>query len=254
MATPTASPRLPLASSAATARAFSSPKRFVRSPCFPPRRGPRLRAGSVKEWREFEDEAGASKEWREFEDAVRRKDLSRALRFLQSVEPAAGAAATQVVAVPVPPGRDWEVLDACIDADDMRLVGRAYQFLVDRGVLDNFGKCKKIVLEGPREVTPTVLKEMTGLEATADAIFLGGTCLAQISSFWPPFKRRILVHEAGHLLTAYLMGCPIRGVILDPFVALRMGIQGQGLNSGMKRWKKNLLRDIYRVQYLTGTP
>jgi hypothetical protein len=37
--------------------------------------------------------------------------------------------------------------------------------------------------------------------ATADAIFLGGTCLAQISSFWPPHKRRILIHEAGHLLT-----------------------------------------------------
>lgn len=33
-----------------------------------------------------------------------------------------------------------------------------------------------------------------------DAIFLGGTCLAQISSYWPPYKRRILVHEAGHLL------------------------------------------------------
>jgi len=146
MATPTASPRLPLASSSssAAARAFTSHKRFIRSPCFPPRRGPRLRAGSVKEWREFEDEAGAAKEWREFEDAVRRKDLPRALRFLQSVEPAAGTAATQVVAVPVPPGRDWEVLDACIDADDMRLVGRAYQFLVDRGVLDNFGKCKNI--------------------------------------------------------------------------------------------------------------
>jgi hypothetical protein len=104
--------------------------------------------GSVKEWREFEDEAGAVKEWREFEDAVRSKDLSRALRFLQSVEPsaeaAAGTAATQVVAAPLPPGRHWEVLDACIDADDMRLVGRAYQFLVDRGVLANFGKCKNI--------------------------------------------------------------------------------------------------------------
>jgi hypothetical protein len=37
--------------------------------------------------------------------------------------------------------------------------------------------------------------------ATADAVFLGGTCLAQISCFWPPYKRRILVHEAGHLLT-----------------------------------------------------
>lgn len=33
-----------------------------------------------------------------------------------------------------------------------------------------------------------------------DAIFLGGSCLAQISSYWPPYKRRILVHEAGHLV------------------------------------------------------
>lgn len=36
--------------------------------------------------------------------------------------------------------------------------------------------------------------------ALVDAIFLGGVCLAQISSYWPPYKRRILVHEAGHLL------------------------------------------------------
>jgi hypothetical protein len=118
----------------------SLPSSFVTS-----RRGSRhrLRAGSVKQWREFEGDAGAVKEWREFEDAVRRKDLSRALRFLQSVEPRPGAAAMQV-AVPVPPGRDWEVLDTCIDADDMRLVGRAYQFLSDREVLASFGKCKNI--------------------------------------------------------------------------------------------------------------
>jgi len=77
--------------------------------------------------------------------------------------------------------------------------------------------------------------------ATADAIFLGGTCLAQISSFWPPFKRRILVHEAGHLLTAYLMGCPIRGVILDPFVALRMGIQGQ---AGTQFWDEKMEKEL----------
>ena len=137
MATPTASSNLPLATASAST---SFPNRFLRTPCALRRRSwPRLRAGSVKEWREFEDDAGAVKEWREFEDAVRRKDLPRALRFLQSVEPAAVQ-----VAVPVPPGRDWEVLDACIDADDMRLVGRAYQFLVDRGVLAGFGKCKNI--------------------------------------------------------------------------------------------------------------
>lgn len=43
------------------------------------------------------------------------------------------------------------------------------------------------------------LAALLGL-AMADSIFLGGSCLAQISSYWPPYKRRILVHEAGHLL------------------------------------------------------
>lgn len=37
--------------------------------------------------------------------------------------------------------------------------------------------------------------------AMGDAIFLGGSCLAQILCFWPPYRRRVLVHEAGHLLT-----------------------------------------------------
>ncbi|PNT65980.1 hypothetical protein BRADI_3g05210v3 [Brachypodium distachyon] len=271
----------PLASTAANPASARGPssnsKRFLPFPSRRPRPGPgpvpRLRAGSLKEWREFED-------------AVESKDLSRALRFLQSVEPAYSPSETQV-ALPVQPGRDWEVLDACIDADDLRLVGRAYQFLSDRGLLANFGKCKNIVLEGPREVTPTILKEMTGLEAaklapkkwglsgkspyvlvtflggvsflltqgidvrpnlaailalaTADALLLGGTCAAQISCFWPPYKRRILVHEAGHLLTAYLMGCPIRGVILDPFVALRMGIQGQ---AGTQFWDEKMEKEL----------
>lgn len=36
--------------------------------------------------------------------------------------------------------------------------------------------------------------------AFTDSIFLGGTCLAQISSYWPPYRCRILVHEAGHVL------------------------------------------------------
>uniref|UniRef100_A0A0D9VCN7 Peptidase M41 domain-containing protein n=1 Tax=Leersia perrieri TaxID=77586 RepID=A0A0D9VCN7_9ORYZ len=277
MATTTSSP--PLASPPFSS---SSSRRFLPSPR---RRLPRLRV-----------HAGSSlKEWGDFEDAVRSRDLPRALRFLQSVDSATPEAAEELsvngavarVGVPVPPGRDWEVLDACIDADDMRLVGRAYQFLSDRGVLASFGKCKNIVLEGPREVTPTVLKEMTGLEAiklapkkwglsgnssyvligflggvsylltqgvdlrpnlaavlglvTADAMFLGGTCVAQISCFWPPYKRRILVHEAGHLLTAYLMGCPIRGVILDPFVALRMGIQGQ---AGTQFWDEKMEKEL----------
>nr|XP_023912471.1 uncharacterized protein LOC112024064 [Quercus suber] len=77
--------------------------------------------------------------------------------------------------------------------------------------------------------------------AVMDSVFLGGCCLAQISSYWPPNRRWILVHEAGHLLTAYLMGCPICGVILDPIVAMQMGIQGQ---AGTQFWDEKMANDL----------
>ncbi|KAL3627119.1 hypothetical protein CASFOL_028482 [Castilleja foliolosa] len=245
----------------------------------------------------------AIREWQEYEEAVKKKDLVRALRFLKDVQ----------MELDIPPivstrprpvnygldliglQRDWEVLDTCLNADDLRLVGKAYAFLKVRGFLPNFGKYRSIVLEGPREVTPTVLKSSTGLEvskfcpkkwgvsgssslvlitllaggsvlinqgidirpnlaavlglSTLDAVFLGGTCLAQISCYWPPYKRRILVHEAGHLLVAYLMGCPIRGVILDPFIAMQMGIQGQ---AGTQFWDEKLQNDLAQGR-ISGT-
>ncbi|XP_062118060.1 uncharacterized protein LOC133831689 [Humulus lupulus] len=235
----------------------------------------------------------ALREWKDYEDAVKRKDLAGALKFLKTREAAD-------LVLPVQPlngsssqlglfgsERDWEVLDTCLNADDLRLVANAYAFLKDRGFLPNFGKFRNIVLEGPRNVTPTVLKASTGLEvskfapkkwglsgssqltmitflggtsfllyqgidfrpnlaailglAFVDSIFLGGCCLAQLSSYWPPHRRRILIHEAGHLLIAYLMGCPIRGVILDPIVAMQMGIQGQ---AGTQFWDEKMSNDL----------
>ncbi|XP_075643562.1 uncharacterized protein LOC142614811 [Castanea sativa] len=240
----------------------------------------------------------ALREWREYEEAVKRKDLAGALSFLKSFDDPAetvnGSASLEStrsrlaeLGLVVGYERDWEVLDTCLNADDMKLVCSAYGFLKDRGFLSNFGKCRNIVLEGPRNVTPTVLKSSTGLEVTKlspkkwgvsgsssavliaflggvsfllskgidvrpnlaailglafmDSVFLGGCCLAQISSYWPPNRRRILVHEAGHLLTAYLMGCPIRGVILDPIVAMQMGIQGQ---AGTQFWDEKMANDL----------
>ncbi|XP_074556331.1 uncharacterized protein LOC141812196 isoform X3 [Curcuma longa] len=249
----------------------------------------------------------ALKEWSEYEEALREKDLARALRYLKSeaatdpIRPPEDSSVVSVAYAPPDysrPERDWEVLDACLNADDMRLVGSAYAFLQDRGFLPNFGKFGNIVLEGPREVTPTVLTESTGLEASKlapqkwglsgssrlllvgcfggfslllskgidirpnlaailvlgmlDAIFLGGSAFAQVQCFWPPYKRRVLVHEAGHLLTAYLMGCPIRGVILDPIIAMQMGIQGQGLNFGMKSWTMSMQRVALVALHLIG--
>ncbi|KAI9162403.1 hypothetical protein LWI28_026942 [Acer negundo] len=94
----------------------------------------------------------------------------------------------------------------------------------------------------------TNLTAVLGL-AFLDSIFLGGVCLAQISSYWPPYKRRILVHEAGHLLVAYLMGCPIRGVILDPIVAMQVGIQGQ---AGTQFWDEKMSKELAEGR-LSGT-
>lgn len=238
----------------------------------------------------------ALREWQDYEEAVKEKDLARALRLLQDISIKLQDSSIQSTgSVGLGGGgfgsfelqRDWDVLDACLNADDMRLVGNAYVFLKDRGRLPSFGKCRNIVLEGSRDITPTVLKSATGLEvskfspkkwgiqgssgvvlfgllagvsfllnqgidirpnlaailtlASLDAIVLGGTCLAQISSVWPPHKRRIIVHEAGHLLVAYLMGCPIRGVILDPIVAMQMGIQGQ---AGTQFWDEGLQNEL----------
>ncbi|CAK9165651.1 unnamed protein product [Ilex paraguariensis] len=291
----------------------------------------------------------ALKEWQEYEEAVKDKDLAQALRFLQDIPVEPHNSSIDSTLSRVGNGelglfgldKDWEVLDTCLNADDMRLVGSAYVFLKDRGLLQTFGKYRNIgiifgivldILEGPRDVTPTVLKLSTGLEVTLkclssssssslffcgpisklspkkwglsrssrvvlvgllaevsflrnqgtdirpnlaatlglamiDSIFLGGSCLAQISSYWPPYKHRILVHEAGHLLIglqidisdhklgttlSILMGCPIRGVILDPIVAMQMGIQGQELSFGMRNCKMNLLKVDSVVLPLTG--
>lgn len=87
---------------------------------------------------------------------MKRKDLAEALRFLESfdrdsaIEPvndsAAADSAPSALRNPRLSGweRDWEVLDTCLNADDMKLVANAYGFLRDRGFLPNFGKCRNI--------------------------------------------------------------------------------------------------------------
>lgn len=86
----------------------------------------------------------ALREWREYEDAVRDKDLARALQFLKSTQTSPSPVPSSYSGDFLRPERDWEVLDTCLNADDMRLVGSAYRFLQDRGFLENFGKYRDI--------------------------------------------------------------------------------------------------------------
>ncbi|GKU93442.1 hypothetical protein SLEP1_g7035 [Rubroshorea leprosula] len=162
--------------------------------------------------------------------------------------------------------RDWEVLDTCLNASAMILVGGAYGFLKNRGFLPNFGRFSSIVLEGPRDVTPSVLKSSTGLDVSklspkkwgssetsivALVALLGGVsyllfqgidispnlaailglAFMTLSSLGTLFAWSFCMFSSGQkadeVSSAYLMGCPICGVILDPIAAMQMGIQGQ---------------------------
>lgn len=97
--------------------------------------------------------ARALREWQEYEEAVKDKDLARALRFLKNISIDQGPQNSSIQSSDDGMGgalesfelqRDWDVLDTCLNADDMRLVGSAYDFLKDRGRLPNFGKCRNI--------------------------------------------------------------------------------------------------------------
>ncbi|CAI5466516.1 unnamed protein product [Closterium sp. Yama58-4] len=74
--------------------------------------------------------------------------------------------------------------------------------------------------------------------AVGDAVYLGGAGAGQLLMLlWAPFRERVLVHEAGHIVVAYLLGCPVRGVVLDAFEAMRMGVHGQ---AGTQFWDERL--------------
>ncbi|BBH01458.1 hypothetical protein with DUF2431 [Prunus dulcis] len=207
-----------------------------------------------------------------YEEAVKRKDLAGALRFLQSIETQQNPIEFVNGSLPADPNlprlgelgfvgqeRDWEVLDTCLNADNMKLVGKAYGFLKDKGFLPSFGKFRNVVMEGTRDVTPTVLKTSTGLEATKFApkkwglsessgpiliAFLGGISflLSQGIDLRPNLAAVLgLAFADSVFLGAYLMGCPIRGVILDPVVAMQMGIQGQ---AGTQFWDEKMANDL----------
>ena len=39
----------------------------------------------------------------------------------------------------------------------------------------------------------------------------------------PAYRRTVVQHEAGHLLVAYLLACPVQDCLIDPWAAMRDG-------------------------------
>ena len=58
---------------------------------------------------------------------------------------------------------------------------------------------------------------------------LGGNLLIDwIAQQSPEYRQRIVQHEAGHLLTAHLLGIPVTDYYLSAWEALRAGVPGSG--------------------------
>lgn len=68
-----------------------------------------------------------------------------------------------------------------------------------------------------------VVADTFGFQGKGMTLFLDG--FARLS---PQYRQRVIHHEAGHFLTAYLLDLPITGYTLTAWEALQQGQDGQG--------------------------
>jgi len=82
---------------------------------------------------------------------------------------------------------------------------------------------------GPRLALP--LAGMVGLVIVEQVAFGGrisGLLGALLDWASPAYRQRVIRHEAGHILVAYLLGIPLVNCVINPWQAFRRGIPGYG--------------------------
>lgn len=59
-----------------------------------------------------------------------------------------------------------------------------------------------------------------------DRVVAGGAAAETLTrAVVPGYRDKIVRHEGGHFLLAYLLGCPVQGCLLDPFTVRKRARQ-----------------------------
>ncbi len=91
--------------------------------------------------------------------------------------------------------------------------------------------------------------------AFLDKLLVNGAVFESITRFaMPEYRRKILRHEAGHFLAAYLLGCPVEGCVLSSWAALsdsRFGGRRTTVSAGTSFFDPSLSDEINGRKPLT---
>jgi hypothetical protein len=101
-----------------------------------------------------------------------------------------------------------------------------------------------------------LLVGLTLILAAADQILVSGAVFeSALKIISPEMTKRITKHEAGHFLCAYLLGCPVEGVVLSTWAALQDGrFAGRatgGMSAGTSYYDLQLSEQIAGLKPLT---
>lgn len=86
-----------------------------------------------------------------------------------------------------------------------------------------------------------------------DRLFLNGASLETLLKWFSPgVQDKILHHEAGHALAAYLLGCPVEGIVLSAWAALKDERFGKRqISAGTSFFDPELSKQINQKQQVT---
>lgn len=98
----------------------------------------------------------------------------------------------------------------------------------------------------------SLLALATLLLSFLDKIVLNGAVFEFFQrTLMPAYSQKVLRHEAGHFLVAYLLGCPVEGCVLSPLAALRDLRFAGTVSAGTSFFDKNLSLEVNGRQPLT---